>query len=175
MTGFIKKAANLARGLFYRTKFDSSGLLQVTGGITVIKEHGRIDIGRCIIWNGAKFSVCGDRDRTAVLSIGDYSTIGDRTEIHAGERVAIGKRVLISWDCVIMDRDYHGIGGAPERISPVAIEDGAWVGCRSIILPGVTVGRGAVIGAGSVVTSDVPAFHLAAGNPARVIRPLEGR
>lgn len=175
MTEFIKKTVNLARGLFYGRKFDSPGRLQITGRITVIKEYGRISIGRCIIWNGAKFSVCGRKDRTAVLSIGDYSTIGDRTEIHAGESITIGKRVLISWDCVIMDRDYHGIGNAPERISPVVIEDGAWVGCRSIILPGVTIGRGAVIGAGSVVTSDIPAFHLAAGNPARVIRPLEGR
>lgn len=170
--GFITKTLNLLRGLYYRGKFDSSGRLQVTGPIKVIKRYGTIEIGRCIVWGGAKFSVCGTRQRKAVLTIGDLSTIGDRTEIHAGERVTIGKGVLISWDCVIMDRDYHGVAGKPERVKPVAIHDGAWIGCRSTILPGVTIGRGSVVGAGSVVTKDVPPKTVVAGNPARVIRQL---
>lgn len=172
---FFEKTVNLARGALYHGKFDKAGLLQVAGRIRVIKRHGRIEIGRCILWGGVKLSVCGMKGRNAILTIGDYSTIGDRTEIHAGARVAIGKGVLISWDCVIMDRDYHGIGTKPERVLSVNIEDGAWIGCRSVILPGVTIGRGAVIGAGSVVTSDIPPFTVAAGNPARVIKRLDAK
>ena len=55
---------------------------------------------------------------------------------------------------------------------PIVIEDDAWIGMNCIILKGVTVGRGAVVGAGSVVTKDVPPWTLVAGNPARVIKEL---
>ena len=56
---------------------------------------------------------------------------------------------------------------------PVFIEQGAWIGAKAIILPGVRVGRNSVVGAGSVVTRDVPAFSVSAGNPARVLRLLK--
>lgn len=57
-------------------------------------------------------------------------------------------------------------------MGPVRIEDHAWVGFNVIILKGVTIGEGAIVAAGSVVTKDVPAFTVVAGNPARVIREL---
>ncbi|MGN6285701.1 MAG: acyltransferase [Afipia sp.] len=57
-------------------------------------------------------------------------------------------------------------------MAPVRICRGAWIGARSIILKGVTIGEGAIIGAGSVVAADVPPFTIAGGNPARVIRAL---
>lgn len=62
--------------------------------------------------------------------------------------------------------------GMAERQAPVVIEDGVFIGAGSIILPGVRLGAGCYIGAGSVVTADVPPGMLAAGNPARIIRPL---
>jgi acetyltransferase-like isoleucine patch superfamily enzyme len=99
--------------------------------------------------------------------------LGDRTEIHCGRNVKIGNHVAISWDCVIMESDYHAAGGSEVVPRPIVIEDEAWIGCRVIILKGVTVGRGAIVGAGSVVTKDVPPYTLAAGNPARVIKPVE--
>jgi acetyltransferase-like isoleucine patch superfamily enzyme len=173
MTNLFEKTVNLLRGFIYKTRFDKSGLVQITGKIKIIKKFGRIEIGHCKIWKGAKLSVCGKKDKIATLSIGDNSAIGDRTEIHVGERVTIGERVLISSDCMIMDRDYHGIGTKPERILPVTIEDGAWICCRAIILPGVKIGKGSIIGAGAVVTHNIPPFQMAAGNPARVIRSLE--
>ena len=57
---------------------------------------------------------------------------------------------------------------------PVIIEDSVWIGVNSIVLPGVQIGFGSVIGAGSVVTADIPSMVLAAGNPARVIRSYDG-
>ncbi|MCB9159898.1 MAG: CatB-related O-acetyltransferase [Caldilineaceae bacterium] len=57
-----------------------------------------------------------------------------------------------------------------QRFPPVRIEDDVWIGARAIILPGVTIGQGAIIGAGAVVTKDVPAYAVCAGNPARVLR-----
>ena len=60
--------------------------------------------------------------------------------------------------------------GAPLRFAPVVVEDDADLGVGAIVLPGVTIGRGAIIGAGAVVASDVPAYTVAAGVPARVQR-----
>ena len=57
---------------------------------------------------------------------------------------------------------------------PIVIEDGAWIGAGAIILPGITIGEYAVIGAGSVVTKDIPAYTIAAGNPCKLIRKIDG-
>ena len=61
----------------------------------------------------------------------------------------------------------------PELGAPITIGEDCWFGGSVIVLPGVTIGRGVTIGAGSVVTKDVPAFHVVAGNPARIIRKIE--
>ncbi len=122
------------------------------------------------LWNDAKLSVCGSHNGTATLTIEDNVSIGDRTEIHVGESVRIGRGTLIAWDCCIMDRDYHCIDGITEHTAPVSIGENVWICCNAIILKGVTIGDGAVIGAGAVVTHDVPAHTMVAGNPARVIK-----
>lgn len=113
-----------------------------------------------------------------------------------GSNIYAGDRLFINYDCVILDcnlvRIGHDVLLGPkvqiytahhpldpdvrrtlvETASPVTIEDDVWVGGGAIICPGVTVGRGSTIGAGSVVTRDVPERVLAAGNPCRVIRPV---
>lgn len=61
----------------------------------------------------------------------------------------------------------------PELGKPIVIEEDCWLGGNVIVLPGVTIGRGCSIGAGSVVTKDIPPFHVAAGNPARILRKIE--
>ncbi len=169
----LHKLAYYLRGLAYRHRFERCGWIQVRGRIHVRKKHACIRAGRCVFWQGVKLDLEGPSpERPALLEIGDFTTIGDRTEIHAARRVSIGSRCKIAWDCVIMDRDYHGIAGAPERVDPVEIEDDVWLGCRVIVLPGVRIGRGSVVGAGSVVTRSVEPYSLAAGNPARLIRNI---
>jgi len=66
----------------------------------------------------------------------------------------------------------NGIRG-PELGKPITIGEDCWFGGNVIVLAGVTIGRGATVGAGSVVTKDVPAFHCVAGNPARILRKIE--
>lgn len=172
--GLCHKVLNYVRGLWYGRRFRRSGPLQVEGRIRVEVRHGDLRTGRSVIWPGAHFSVRGaSRERPAVFEMGDHCNIGDRAEIHVAERITLGCNVIIAWDCVLMDHDYHCLEGR-ERVRPVVIEDDVWIGCRVIILPGVRVGRGAVIGAGSVVTDDVPPATLVAGNPARVIRQVGG-
>ncbi len=109
------------------------------------------------------------------VSLGDYSGIGVNAKIYG--RCTIGDHVMMGEDCTIITRNHRfDITDVPmmeqgfleER--PVSIGNDVWIGDRVIILPGVQVGDGCVIGAGSVVTHDLPAYSIAAGNPAKVIR-----
>jgi acetyltransferase-like isoleucine patch superfamily enzyme len=124
------------------------------------------------------------------IAIGEYCYIGEHSRIWSAKHISIGKRVLISHNVNIFDNDTHPINpgarhqhfkniissGQPGKIDlleqAIEIGDDAWIGCMSIILKGVTIGQGAIIGAGSVVTQDVPPFTIVAGNPARVIREI---
>jgi len=109
------------------------------------------------------------------MSIGDntyinhgccfYGSSLDGVEIVIGNDVALAPHVKI----FTATHDYSTYD-LKDVAASVKVEDNAWVGGGSIILPGVTIWRGAVIGAGSVVTKDVPAFSVAVGNPARVVR-----
>ena len=90
--------------------------------------------------------------------------------------VTIGNYVGFSPEVMVLTGT-HQIGVSGNRVGqlkprPVIIEDGVWLGARSILLPGVTVGRGSVVGAGAVVTKDVPANVIVAGVPAKVIREI---
>ena len=172
LSEYFSIASALFRGLFYRLKTDSCGpLLRVEKKVRILRKNCEIRLGRKVnIHRGVKLSVFGNAGKKAVLEIGDGSAIGDRTEIHAGESVTIGNGTLISWDCCILDRDYHKLESENEITNPVKIGNHVWVGCNVLILKGITVGDGAVIAAGSVVTRDVPAGALVAGNPAKVIR-----
>ena len=125
------------------------------------------------------------------ISIGDYCYIGEGTRIWSAKSITIGNRVLISHNVNIYDNDTHPIDdpaarhqqfkdiittghptGLDLREEPVVIENDALIASQSIILKGVTIGRAAVVGAGAVVTRDVPPYTVVAGNPARVIRRL---
>ncbi|MBI3945606.1 MAG: acyltransferase [Armatimonadetes bacterium] len=105
------------------------------------------------------------------IAIGAHSTIGRRTYLDGRAGLAIGDCVSISPDVQIItaqhdmdDPDFADV------LAPVVIEDYVWIGTRAMILPGVRIGRGAVVAAGAVVTRDVPPLAVVAGVPARRIR-----
>lgn len=113
------------------------------------------------------------------IVIGDNVGISGST-ICAVKSVIIGDNVLIGSGCLITDTDAHPIDFKERRrgndekkaIDPVIIGDDVFIGARSIILKGVTIGNRAIIGAGSVVARDVPADCIVAGNPAKVIKKM---
>ncbi|OGI00442.1 MAG: hypothetical protein A2Y25_11870 [Candidatus Melainabacteria bacterium GWF2_37_15] len=125
------------------------------------------------------------------ISIGDYSYVGENSKIWSAKSIKIGNRVLISHNVNIFDNLTHPVDpyerhlhhkaiitkGFPKKMNnlsekPVIIEDDAWICCMSIILRGVTIGKGAIVAAGTVVTKDVPPYTMVAGNPARIIREI---
>jgi galactoside O-acetyltransferase len=137
-------------------------LCQIDGSIAFERENASVSIGKRVFMNG---------------------------QIIAAESVTIGDDVLISWGVTMVDHNSHSPlfsqrandvimwreqkkDWSHVKISPIKISDKVWIGFNSIILCGVTIGEGAIIGAGSVVTRDVPDWSVAAGNPARVIREI---
>ena len=155
----------------------------------------RISIGHdCIL--GCTFVFESDQGG---VSIGNRSFINNGTQLISRSRIEIGDDVTIAWGCCIYDHDSHSLdwdtrvedlrclredlraGRDPlaskdwsvVRTKPIRICDKVWVGMNAIILKGVTIGEGAVIAAGAVVTKDVPPWTVAAGNPARVVKCIE--
>lgn len=125
--------------------------------------------------------------RQPLLQIGTNVQINDYVHIAVAERVFIGDRVLVASKVHITDHNHGRYSGAlrpdddplippahrPLSCKPVVIEDDVWIGESAVILPGVTLGRGSVIGALSTVTKDVPAYSISVGSPARVIRQYD--
>ena len=118
----------------------------------------------------------------ATLEIGARTILGYMNLISVAQRVSIGNDCLFAGEVKILDNNSHSLDFedrrrhaplAPEHVAPVVIEDDVWIGTNCIVLKGVTIGRGAVVAAGAVVTRDVPAFTVAAGNPARIVKQIE--
>ena len=110
-----------------------------------------------------------------LLEIGDHSGIGINCEVYGP--VSIGKDVMMGPEVVIYTSGHkYDRLDVPMRMQgnteakPVVIEDDVWIGRRVIILPGVTIGKGCIIGAGAVVTKDIPPYSVAAGVPAKVVK-----
>jgi acetyltransferase-like isoleucine patch superfamily enzyme len=110
------------------------------------------------------------------MRIGNETWIGQQCFFHSAGGLTIGAGVGIGMAVKIITSQHREAGRevpvlfSPIEFAPVVIEDGCDLGVGSIILPGVTVGRGAVVGAGAVVTRDIPAYAVAAGVPARILR-----
>ena len=116
------------------------------------------------------------------VSIGENCSFGDYLHLTCINRIQIGDNVLTG-RCVTITDNGHGTTDADSLIippakrslyskGPVVIEDDVWIGDKATILPGVTIGKGAVIAANSVVTKDIPPYSIAGGNPAKILKSV---
>ena len=125
----------------------------------------------------------------AQLIVGKNTYVGGAT-ISCAQKISIGNNVQIAWGVVLIDHNSHSLDYRVRRndlpdqkngnkdwnqvsIKNIDIEDDVWIGLNSIVMKGVKIGRGAIIGAGSVVTKDVLEMTVVAGNPAVQIKMLE--
>jgi acetyltransferase-like isoleucine patch superfamily enzyme len=114
--------------------------------------------------------------RGSGLQVGDDTYIGRNCVLGAGGGLVIGSNVTLGAYVHLLAEDHEfedssrAVGEQGVRRRGIVIEDGSWLGNSVLVVDGVTVGRNAVVGAGSVVTRDIPAAAVAGGNPARVIR-----
>jgi acetyltransferase-like isoleucine patch superfamily enzyme/acyl carrier protein len=147
------------------------------GGRLIIGDHVLVD-GKCSFTFAVRYA------ETPTLSIGNHTIISHGCSLTVGREVCIGDHCLIASGVHIFDAPGHptdpelrklGMPANPADVRPIKIEDNVWVGTHSLVFPGVTIGEGSVVAAGSVVTSDVPAYMIVAGNPARVIGRLSRR
>lgn len=124
--------------------------------------------------------VIGGPPRADKLVIGAGTYVNRYTIFDAHQSLHIGRRVMIGPFCYFTDADHgtdpeYSVQSQPMRLEPLVVEDEAWIGAHVTVLPGVRIGKGAVVGAGSVVTHDVPAMAIVAGTPARLLRYRDRR
>ena len=132
---------------------------------------------RVTIWWGARLVAVNHAPGRRIISIGEGTAIHPNSHVSGARMVRIGSDVLIASNCYITDHDHDWLDPAePPRtnariiVSPTIIGDRAWLGEKVSVLKGVTIGESSVIGANSVVTTDIPPFSVAVGSPARVVR-----
>jgi acetyltransferase-like isoleucine patch superfamily enzyme len=124
-----------------------------------------------------RFSTWARPDRPPPhIRIGDHVLIMPGVMLNAALSIAVGDDCMLASQVMISDSDWHAHYDRtqePETNAPVVLERNVWIGLRAIVCKGVTIGENSIVGAGAVVTRDVPANAIAAGNPARVVAELD--
>jgi acetyltransferase-like isoleucine patch superfamily enzyme len=157
--------------------------LNLYGGLPYISGPVEIKLGdNCRISGKTTISGRGNSKLPPCLVVGSNIDIGWMTSIAVGSRVEIGDNVRVAGRCFLAGYPGHplnaedraaGLAETDDQVGDIILEDDVWLATGVSVMAGVRIGRGTVVGAGSVVTRDLPAGVLAAGMPARVIRPLE--
>lgn len=160
------------------------------GSAPIIRRKGnaRIRLGNDVnIYNEMAENPAGISHPTVLAACqpGAELLIGNQVGISGGifyawRRIEIGDRVMVGADAVVYDTDFHpldpvkraALDEASVGVAPVKIESDVWLGARSMVLKGVTIGHGSIVAAGAVVTKDVPANCIVAGVPAKVVGPV---
>ncbi len=147
--------------------------IEVFGGPITIGSH--ITLLGCSD-KKTRLTVWSDQTDIPGITIGEHVLISPGVRLSAAHGISIGDSCMLASNAYVTDSDWHGIYDRslpPSGITPVTLEENVWIGDSAIVCKGVTIGRNSVIGAGAVVTSDIPANVVAAGNPARIIRHLD--
>lgn len=146
----------------------------IVGQTPIISNKGEFNVGHNFRIICTQFKTQITCSEGAKLEIGNSVFINQGANIYAGESVKMGDHVLIADLVMISDSNFHKIEeNKPVPVKPLIISDNVWIGARSIVLPGVEIGRNSVVAAGSIVTKSVPPNTLVAGVPAKKIRQLD--
>lgn len=160
----------------------TTGIVYSAGMPFPSKENGsKITIGRnCVFMNWSMGNLIGlnhrciiaTANKDAELAIGNHCSFSG-VSLWCFDSITLKDYVRVGANVTIMDGDAHQDDPRAGKNSPIVIEDNVWIGANTTILKGVTIGRNSLIGAGSIVVKSIPENVIAAGNPCRVIRPLD--
>ena len=143
---------------------------------TALLRQSGVRIGRSSLVQGPLLVTGAEDNPCHQISIGTFTLISGAMHCDVGAPIRIGNRVRIGHDVSLLTVDHHvgpeDMRSGEHKYGSIEIGDGAWLASRVIVLPGVRIGAGAIVAAGSVVTRDVPDNTLAVGVPARVARDL---
>lgn len=167
-----------------KAELDEGTIIDPPGSIINHQEKSAIKVGNKTIVRGNLMTF----GHGGAISVGDCSFIGPGTRIWSAKKITIGNRVLIAHDVNIHDNNSHPLDSQARHedqmhimakgFQPInnlnekeiVIKDDAWIGFNATILKGVTIGKGAIIGANCTITKDVPDFAIVVGNPPEIIR-----
>ena len=161
------------RRLWYQRRFQKCDRLNIGIGCEFIGPHFISLLGTALIGNHCYFNADGGS-----ITVGDWTAFNHRAHINA----AVGGNIVIGNNCpigpgVVMRTANHNYMRSGTNIqdqgndfADIVIENDVWIGANAVILGGVHIGRGAVVGAGAVVTKDIPSMAIAVGVPAKVIK-----
>jgi acetyltransferase-like isoleucine patch superfamily enzyme len=123
-----------------------------------------------------QLTVYPNKEQTSHIDVGDFAIILPGVRIAAATGVTIGNNCMFATNSYLTDADWHDQydrTSAPGKTEAITLHDNVWIGDSAIVCKGVTIGENSIVGAGSVVTKDVPPNVVVAGNPARVVRELD--
>lgn len=162
----------------FRSRCEQFGVQCFVWKLPEVRGHTRIYVEDNVSLYGKLYITSGRTEDEPVLRLGAGAQLGHNVHIVVGQRVILESGVMIANNCLITDTETHPRDPGERRLSlgpvrgrdiqPVRIRRNAWIGSDCTILKGVTIGEGAIVGARSVVISDVPDGAIAMGNPARV-------
>lgn len=161
-----------------RTQCVSIGKRMQMEGFPYITGPVKVYFGDDVRLSGTSVIAGGRIFDEPEFKVGNRSFIGAGCLFSVAKSITIGDDVLIAGNCTVSDYSAHpldpdkriaGEQADPEDVRPVRIESKAWLGRGATILPGVTIGEAAVVGAAAVVTKDVPPGHICVGNPGRIL------
>ncbi|TFF34736.1 acyltransferase [Mucilaginibacter psychrotolerans] len=152
----------------------TTGKMVSVKGRLKVNAKGKILIGdNCRIWSHMGITLISAGPR-ATIEIGQNTFINTGANISSRNHIKIGKNCHIANEVIIMDDDFHDVSSHTQNSGSdaIIIGDNVWLATRCIILKGVSIGEGAVVAAGAVVTKDVPPYTLVGGVPAKHIRAI---
>lgn len=155
-----------------RIGLDSVGIFDNKKSRSIWQVYGKVIFqGKCFLGHGCKISV----EHNASLSFGKNFHCSAESSISTVQDIAIGDDCLFSWDILVMDTDWHRItnvdGNTLNPPRPVRIGNRVWIGCRTIILKGVSIADGTIVAAGSIISKDVTECNCIVGkSPQQIIR-----
>lgn len=162
------------RRKFYKCDVEYGNRPTFSGLFPIFDLNGKLKLGRDVIFAGVRVrSHITVFNPDAVLSIGDSCYLNDGVNICAVESIEIGRHCAIGDWVTILDTAFHPVEqGGETHVGPIRIGNNVWIASQAMIAPGVTIGDHSVIGAGSLVTHDIPEKVLAAGSPAKILHEI---